>query len=339
VGLTASLLRFTAARPHVLLVPTAGGTAARLACEAEMARRGWPAATSPAGTDLLVVAGSPGQRMGEVADALWARIPAPRARVEVGAAAEAAALLEAAAADLADPTRQRASVTPPPMPDEHGHLGSGGGDMEMPGGLPMADLGEDRDGLALDRLHLPLGPVLPDWPAGLVLRVVLQGDVIQEAGAEVVDPGGGSRFWTNPDHAPARELDGLARFLAVAGWADAAAGARRIRDELLAGTSHHRVAEPTAALVRRVRRARTLRWLVRGIGAGQVDVAVRLEQRLAAVEAAVAAPGAQPAPRGTVDVLPELLVGAELAAARLIVAVLDPDTEPAEPRQEVARHG
>ena len=38
----------------------------------------------------------------------------------------------------------------------------------------MADRGDDRDGLRLDQLHLPLGPVLPDWPAGLVLRVITQ---------------------------------------------------------------------------------------------------------------------------------------------------------------------
>ena len=38
------------------------------------------------------------------------------------------------------------------------------GDMGMPGGLPMADRGPDRDGLRLDQLHVPLGPVLPDCP-------------------------------------------------------------------------------------------------------------------------------------------------------------------------------
>ena len=52
--------------------------------------------------------------------------------------------------------------------DHQGHGGHGGhGGMEMPGGLPMAGQGEDRDGLTLDRLHVPLGPLLSDWPTGL----------------------------------------------------------------------------------------------------------------------------------------------------------------------------
>ncbi|WP_219420380.1 hypothetical protein [Pseudonocardia nigra] len=209
--------------------------------------------------------------------------------------------------------------------------------MEMPGGLPMADLGEDRDGLMLDRLHVPLGPVLPDWPPGLVVRVVLQGDVIQEAEVEVLDAPAASPFWLEPGWAVVRELDALARFLSVAGWADEAARARRIRDDLMAGMPVEQKAPSVMTLVGRVRRSRTLRWLVRRIGAGDVDVAVRLERRLAAVQAAVTGPRAPDVPRAAVDDLPDLLVGTEFAAARLIVAVLDPDTEPAEIREEVRR--
>jgi hypothetical protein len=203
------------------------------------------------------------------------------------------------------------------------HAGHGGGHHHghggMVAGLPMAELGPDRDGLTLDRLHLPLGPVLPDWPAGLVVRVTLQGDVIQEATAEVLDAGHAVPFeW--PD-AAARELDGLARFLGVAGWPRAAAQARRLRDAVLAGD---RIEAEAAALARRIRRSRTLRWLIRGIPAGPTDVVALLAARLAAVEAAPAGldrPGGSPAQLG------DLLVGAELAAARLIVAALDPDTD------------
>jgi hypothetical protein len=77
-----------------------------------------------------------------------------------------------------------------------------------------------------------------------------------------------------------------------------------------------------AALLRRIRRSRTLRWLVRGIPAGPTDVAALLEERLAAIEAPLREPqhGHHAAER-----LGELLVGAELAAARLIVAAVDPD--------------
>ena len=183
----------------------------------------------------------------------------------------------------------------------------------------MAELGPDRDGLTLDRLHVPLGPVLPDWPAGLVVRVTLQGDVIQEASVEVLDAGRAVQFeWPSP---AARELDGLARFLGVAGWPSAAGQARRLRDAALSG---YRIEAGVAVLLRRIRRSRTLRWLIRGIPAGSTDVAALLEERLAAVEAPLREPqhGHHAAER-----LGELLVGAELAAARLIVAALDPGTD------------
>jgi hypothetical protein len=56
--------------------------------------------------------------------------------------------------------------------------------MDMPmeaGGLPLADRCEDRDGLKLDVLHIPFGPVLADWPHGVSLRLAVQGDVVQHA--------------------------------------------------------------------------------------------------------------------------------------------------------------
>jgi hypothetical protein len=201
----------------------------------------------------------------------------------------------------------------------------------------MAELGPDRDGLTLDRLHVPLGPVLPDWPAGLVVRVTLQGDVIQEASAEVLDAGHAAPFeWPSPE---ARELDGLARFLGVAGWATAAGRARRLRDAALAGD---RAEAETAALLRRIRRSRTLRWLLRGIPAGATDVAALLAARLAAIEAALRTTP-EPQPGGwqghnAAAGLAGLLVGAEFAAARLIVAAVDPDTELL-PAGEAARRG
>jgi hypothetical protein len=83
------------------------------------------------------------------------------------------------------------------MDSPHGDMGHGDhgdmADMHMAGmrmgtgpvrGLPMAHEGDDRVGLRLDRLHVPLGPVLPDWPAGLVVRLTLQGDA---RGAAVLD--------------------------------------------------------------------------------------------------------------------------------------------------------
>ena len=204
---------------------------------------------------------------------------------------------------------------------DHGGHGAHGGHHHHGGvvaGLPMAEPGPDRDGLTLDRLHVPLGPVLPDWPAGLVVHVTLQGDVVQEASAEFLDAARAEPFtWPS---AAARELDALARFLGVAGRPSEAARARRLRDATLAGA---RIEEEAGALLRRIRRSRTLRWLVGDIRAGTSTVADLLAARPAALEAALA--GTEPGPRPPVGELADALVGAELAAARLIVAALDPD--------------
>ncbi|WP_228717253.1 hypothetical protein [Allosaccharopolyspora coralli] len=243
----------------------------------------------------------------------------------------------------------------------------------------MADRGPDRDGLMLDQLHVPLGPVLPDWPAGLVLHTTLQGDVLQEARVEVVrEHGYVADFWNEPwrraaagesvtvgeaaRRRVAAHLDSLARLLAVAGWEDAALRARRTRDEVLAGSPTEVTARQVHRLARRLRRSRTLRWLTDGLGilpaavaeaAGVTgpalmacraggDVRARWQAWLDEVEQSVlgiddTAPWAvlDAGPRGRVgaaggsaallEVLPELVEGAELAGARLIVASLDPD--------------
>jgi hypothetical protein len=391
VDLTARLLRFAAARPHVLVVPAVGGTAQRLSVEAELARRGWPVSMSPADTDVLVVAGIPGPELAAVVELLWRQIPAPRARADVATVSAAAPALDRAADDLADAARQRREPVRPSSPARHGapvgastehseHLPSKlggtehdehrghqprshqhgghqhGGGMEVPGGLPMADVGPDHDGLMLDRLRVPLGPVLPDWPAGLVVEVVLQGDVVQDASARILDPPlhdhpAAPSFWGDPDSAAdharrraARHLDALARLLGTAGWADPAAKARHQRDELLAGAPAAPLRPRTEAMVGQVRRSRMLRRMLRGVGAGAGDVTALLAARLSALQAALDAvenpahaadddPGSTAT--HTADELAELLVGAELAAARLIVAAVDPDTD----RITIARAG
>lgn len=131
--------------------------------------------------------------------------------------------------------------------------------MDMsPGGIPLAAGGEDRDGLEMDVLHVRLGPVLPHWPAGLVLRCSLQGDVIVEARAELLDAPGREE---HRGPGPARRLDSVASLLALAGWDDAAAEARRVRDTALDTGD----APGLARLRRRVRRSWTLRWSLRGL--------------------------------------------------------------------------
>lgn len=63
-----------------------------------------------------------------------------------------------------------------------GPFGQGGKGMTggVPYGRPMAGRAPDRDGLELDQLEVRVGPFFPAFPAGLVLHLKLQGDLIQE---------------------------------------------------------------------------------------------------------------------------------------------------------------
>ncbi|MCX2928015.1 hypothetical protein [Streptomyces sp. NEAU-W12] len=439
MDLTAVLLRVAAARPRVLLVTTPGGTPVRLAAENELRSRDWPPASTPAGADLMVVAGPDCPRLRSALERLWQDMPQPRARVRAATADEVPSMLDAGSARLGAPDRQRADARrtargnghredaphgggqgeehedgdahheghdddraghqDPPDASEQGHDGGaehgghnghaghggghggrGNGGMEMPGGLPMAERGEDRDGLTLDRLHVPLGPFLADWPAGLTLRVVLQGDVVQQA--DLDEPPAGrpaDPFWSRPwSRAAAGEpvstgqaarrraaahLDSLGRLLSVVGWPAEAVTAGRLRDDLLEGAPASVVLPRVERFARRVGRSRTLYWLTRGVGllsaadaraAGVTgpaaraggDVPARYRQWLTDVVddvrqlggTAPLDPAVRESPRGRWDagrppsaalaeLLPRLLVGAELGAARLVVASLDPDPD------------
>lgn len=266
-------------------------------------------------------------------------------------------------------------------PAEHaggGHAGHGGGGLVA--GFELASRAPDRDGLKLDRLHLPLGPVLADWPSGLVVRTAMQGDVIQEAEAFVIDAQqgpAGLAFWNEPwlrasageqvsaggaaRRRAAALLDSLGRLLAVAGWEEAAIGTRRLRDDLLVGAEPGGARQVFSRLDRRVRRSRLLRWqlaglgsldhdtaLARGVGGPALraggDVWLRLlrwldetaEAFVALDSVAALKPpfegsrgplGGEPPSRALLDALPGLLVGCELAGARLVVASLDPDPD------------
>jgi hypothetical protein len=348
VDLTGVMLRAGAVRPHVLIAAMPGGTAVRVAAEQELRRRGWPAAMTPADADVLVVAGDPAASFEGVLDAAWRAMPAPRARAQASRPGEVAAALETARARLRDRSGQQALAAGSgrdAMGGEthHDHDMDG---MEMPGGLPMADRGADRDGLRLDQLHVPLGPVLPDWPAGLVVHLTLQGDVVQHAEVQVLGHGRGGSFWTEPwrraaagepvtteeaaRRRAAADLDRLGRFLAVA----------------LAGVPGSQLRPAAGRLARRVARSRLLAWLTRGLGvllpddeAAALDVAgdvtARYRRWCAELDAAALDDGSPlgsladirtPA-AGLLAVLPRLLDGAELAAARLIIASLDPDLD------------
>ncbi|NBH03436.1 hypothetical protein [Amycolatopsis sp. SID8362] len=214
---------------------------------------------------------------------------------------------------------------------DHGHHhGHDMGGMEMPGGIPMADRADDRDGLKLDRLTVPLGPVLPAWPSGLLVRVVLQGDVVQEAVVATVLPHGHGTppFWDGEARIAARRLDSCVRLLTVADWEYAAVTAARLRDDLLAGED---VDVRFARWARQVRRSRILRWSLTGIGAHAAsgdawDRLTRWIDEAAAALKGTENPG-ETDPTEILDALPTLLTGTELATARLVVASFDPDLE------------
>lgn len=370
MGLSGWLLRAAAVRPRVLVVTALYGTPVRLAVEAEAARRGWLSARSPAEASVVAVCGSPDAALAEAIDVVWSELPVPRALVHLDDPAEVGAAFDRATATLSDePAQRHDAETRHPwrpgtmnhdddMPDHGGmdHGGIGHGDMGghehhmmgNPGGLKMADRGDDRDGLKLDRLHIPLGPILPDWPTGLVIHTLMQGDVIQQAHVSTAH-GHGTPYWHGPWLSPAgattgeaasrtaaAHLDSLTRLLGVAGWPGAAREAARLRDKTLAGAP---VQEPYNRFAARVGRSRILAWMLRDIGViddhehGR-DALDRTRWWLADTGRALAATG-DPAPleggegptRPLPAVLPELLEGAELAAARLIVASLDPDLE------------
>jgi hypothetical protein len=290
----------------------------RLAVERHARERGWPLAGSPADADALVVVGSIDLALGEVVDVIGSQLPAPWTRVDLLDASAVGRLLDTVPAALADwPAGAAADHTRHQPRAAGGHEGHGaraghaehdmpasagmhddmpGGhehDLGMVAGMPMAGRAADRDGLRLDVLHVPVGPVLPYWPAGLRLRLALQGDVVQQVAVEVVgvpSHPAGLPFWDEPvlralsgervtagevaRRRAASHLDSLARLLGVAGWDAPAVRCAVLRDRALAGEPAAPLSTGFAPLARRVDRSRLLRRMTRDLGvldAGTVD--------------------------------------------------------------------
>ena len=215
----------------------------------------------------------------------------------------------------------------------HGGGGHTGHQMHHGGavaGLNMARTGPDRDGLELDVLRVSLGPVLPGWPTGLVLRAELQGDVVVAAQLSWAD----DRHNPHAGHVadPRRTaLDRLASFLVVAGWMTAARDARRARDGLGSPDSARRAkaAQQARAVGRRVCRSRILAWTVRGAGriqhepggvaGGEIMDRIR---RWCDIAAGDHRGGLTAVPMSDVTTA---LAGAELGTVRLIVASVELD--------------
>ncbi len=349
MGLSEALARAATRRVHVLVAEVPGAFTTRVALEREVTARGWVLAASPAEADVLAVCGPSVGSLAEQLAEVFDQLPGPRARVDVGEPEQVSPSLDAArdrlrdGAAQVDDARHRVPADRPPADDDdaddadddmdHGDMGHG--DMEMaPAGIPLAEGADDRDGLEMDVLHLPLGPVLPHWPAGLVVRTVLHGDVV--ADVEVDQAGGApTPVPTDPAHEAARRVDAGVSVLALAGWERGAAAARHARDLCLAGDP---AAGATLARLRgRLARARLLRWMLRGLGtidAGAVpaelrdslagDVHDRLLRLVDDAVRAYAGTTSAAAPYDARHLLPDLLAGLELASVRLVVAGLAP---------------
>lgn len=354
MGLIDVLTRAAGSRAHVLVAEGPGAFRERVALERALDCMGWCIAQSVADADVLAVVGEPGDAFAAVVEHVWAQMSEPRVRFHLRGETEAEVRLSEAreqlrggARRLTDPAVRR-GFTPSAeaMAQDHDGHGDHGGAGEhdhsamMPNGIPLAEGAEDRDGLEMDELHLPLGPVLAHWPAGLVLRVTLHGDVVVDA--EVEQLAAASRATSATDDAivrAARLLDAAGSVLALAGLPAESARARRLRDRCLDGelVDGRQVAE----LGERVGRQRVLRWVLGGLTVeGSHGGSEDLHDRLTGLfERARAELDGEPTQHVTPvgQALPELVRGLELAAVRLWLAAMMADL--AEHELPEAAHG
>ncbi len=243
MGLRDLAVRAATARPRVLVVEMPGGALVRMAAERELDRRGWPVGTAPGSADVLLLAGPVPESLAEAVGLLWDQLPGPRARACPASPDDVARELDSAQASLRDDPQQRADARERDREPasswveddmDHGDMDHGDhdmdhGDMEMaPGGIPLAEGDDDRDGLEMDVLVHPLGPLLDRWPGGLELRTRLHGDVVAEA--EVHRPAAEA---ADDVPAPVATWDAVATVLALVGDEVWARRARGVRDQHL----------------------------------------------------------------------------------------------------------
>ena len=202
MGVRGAVARAAAGRAHVLLVEVPGRPRLRVEAERVLARRGWVVADSPADADVLLVCGPVEGRLAEAVERTWDGLPGPRARVDLpdgtGEAGLAEALEDARARllDLRHQDEDAAGRAPAPPED----VAADAGDM-APDGVPLAGNDDaDRDGLEMDVLHLPLGPVLRHWPAGLVLGPRCTATWSPGPSARLLDSGAGAPGAHGPPH-------------------------------------------------------------------------------------------------------------------------------------------
>jgi Respiratory-chain NADH dehydrogenase, 49 Kd subunit len=157
---------------------------------------------TPRAANVLLVAGSVGAGHAEPLARVHDALPHPRATIlwntDAAGLRIAGAVDLSSASDLAEGIREAFTnlvtglrrTEGPLLPDAQpiewrglGPYGQGGSGMTggTPYGRPMADLGPDRDGLRLDVVPTFLGPFQYPLPAGLVLDLMMAGDVVVDA--------------------------------------------------------------------------------------------------------------------------------------------------------------
>ena len=343
-----------AVTPHDVPVAVAAGADAWGPVQDLRGAPGVRLATSPRHATVLLVAGAVPDADRAALHRVHDQLPRPRAVVawrpaqaaadvparvvDGGLEAVVAALHEAQAAVLSDPARGSDDLLPDTEPNEWrgvGPFGQGGEGMMggTPYGRPLTMTGDDRDGLALDRLELTLGPFLDPLPGGCRLTVTLQGEVLQEADL-VVRTAGTDRFSGPVDedlHTARRLLRRTAHGLHVAGLDALAARAAALAGRVTDDAERAVLARDARGLARRIRRSGLL-WTLREVGVlDGTDAAARWRGRLDAIAAGLDGDAAAvPAPpaAGTVA---HALVGLTLTDAVGTIASIDAlQAQPAE---------
>lgn len=224
-------------------------------------------------------------------------------------------------------------------------------EMELPGGLALADRRSDRDGLELDVLRVFLGPLLALWPGGLRLDLTVQGDVVQEASVLLPDEVGGRHgsFWREPwvralagepvfrreadQRCAAAALDSTGRLLHLAGARALGLRCAILRDRILAdGAPPGATAVAVRGVAHAVRRSRLLHAMLREVpSTGGADAWSSLVDRLSVADEALRravddgdelldalARPPQADDLARCAALPELVVGQEVGTVRLV---------------------
>jgi hypothetical protein len=310
-------------------------------------------AASPRHATVLLVAGTIGDHDREALLRVHDQVPRPRAAVAWRPAGRAAdvpahtvsgdlddvvsALRSAHAGIAGDPARGADDLLPDTDPHEWrgvGPFGQGGQGMMggTPYGRPMAMTGDDRDGLALDRQDVTLGPFLDPLPGGCSLDITLQGEVLQDVSA-TVRPVVSDRF-PQPADAAVRTVRHLLRRIAhglhVAGLdalASRAAAMARHADD---GGERLALIRDARRLVRRTYRSGVL-WTLRDVGRiDGADASDRWRSRLDGLLSALDGTTHPGATSVATPVVEDVLTGMTLTDAVATLASIDAvDAQPA----------